>query len=197
MSWMSLLLAAGTLAGFTPWDGGTIRSIRPGSPDLLAAAKTGYRTAPTFRALVGNIEGSDVVAFVAAGRCEPQAPACLRFLGHDQGIRVLRITVDTFGRRDTQIIALLAHELQHVNEIVAATDVTDERSFQALFRRIGHAHGGGYETARAQEVGRSVERELTRSDRQTSVRVSTTRFPRASRRAPRAIRVIRVIGGLE
>ena len=52
------------------------------------------------------------------------------------GFRYLRAAISTDLSSD-QIIASLAHELQHVVEVIEDSNVVDERSLVALYKRIG------------------------------------------------------------
>lgn len=71
------------------------------------------------------------------------------------GFRYVRIAISTDLSAD-QIIATLAHELQHVVEIIDDPGVVDEPSLSALYRRIGRPSRvvatAGWETAAAREA---------------------------------------------
>jgi hypothetical protein len=62
-------------------------------------------------------------------------------------------------------IYLLAHELQHVVEVLEAPDVLTERDVDQLFERIGwRAFAGDMETQAALDTERAVRSELSRRD---------------------------------
>ena len=75
-----------------------------------------------------------------------------------------------------QMIASVAHELQHAVEVIEDSAVIDEKSLVALYRRIGQpssaAGPSGWETVAAQRAGWQVRREL--------VAVPTNMIARAS-----------------
>jgi hypothetical protein len=65
------------------------------------------------------------------------------------------------------VIATIAHELQHVSEVIHDPAVVDSRTMREMFRRIGtisaeSAAGITYETADARKVGEQVLRDLWR-----------------------------------
>jgi hypothetical protein len=57
---------------------------------------------------------------------------------------------------------LLAHELQHANEVASAPEVRDVGSFQTFFKRHGWKGSHGFETIEAEAVTRTVAAELIR-----------------------------------
>ena len=77
------------------------------------------------------------------------------------------------GTPSDRMIVVVAHELQHVREVLDAGISTDGAALDALFARIGTRQRGTdtgeqYETAAAQQVQHAVNRELsttTRGDR--------------------------------
>lgn len=144
----------------TPWDGTQVRNIRPGTLLLRSVITTAYVKSRTFRELADEVEAARVVAFISSGQCEGRFAACLRLLSADGNRASVRIVIDTIGRDPTEIAALLAHELEHTAEIARSGGVRSAQEFRVLFETLGHHHAGGYETARAQEIARAVEREM-------------------------------------
>jgi len=62
-----------------------------------------------------------------------------------------------------QLVATLAHELQHVSEIGNEPSVVDPRSLSSFYGRVGTEHGfhsEEWETKLAQDTGYIVIREL-------------------------------------
>jgi hypothetical protein len=73
--------------------------------------------------------------------------------------RVLHLTVAP--QSGDRSIINLAHELQHVLEVLEATDVSTEAAIDQLFERIGMRMSAGVmETQAALTVERTVAREL-------------------------------------
>jgi hypothetical protein len=58
---------------------------------------------------------------------------------------------------------LLAHELQHANEVASAPEIRDLASFGKLFASRGWKHGDGFETEQARTITRRVVAELNRA----------------------------------
>jgi hypothetical protein len=77
--------------------------------------------------------------------------------------RYVRATINA-GQHNNQMIVALAHELQHAVEVLQDESVSDQRSLQELYKRIGRpSHSGvgaAWETIAAQEMGLRVRREL-------------------------------------
>lgn len=75
-----------------------------------------------------------------------------------------------------QMIATVAHELQHAVEVIEDDSVNDEQSLVALYRRIGQqsssASPSRWETQAAQKTGFQVRRELVSGPVATPGRVS-------------------------
>ena len=68
---------------------------------------------------------------------------------------------DKNQRSHDQLLALIAHELQHALEVIEHEDVVDGATMQAMFRKIGVSVKGGYETAAAAAIGDRVLSEVT------------------------------------
>ena len=76
--------------------------------------------------------------------------------------RYVRASISTELTFD-QMIATVAHELQHAVEVIEDPSVQDERGLVALYQRIGEpsrAATSGWETLSAQQTGYQVRREL-------------------------------------
>jgi len=138
-----------------------VRLLTPVARQLV---EDGLSGSPTFRALVRELEGTDVVVLVVTGRWEPEEGRChanLRFIGGGPDTRFVRIWVDAWWRTRREQIALLAHELQHAIEIGGEPDARNAEAIAALYRRIGrNTSGRDFETSAAQETGSAVCAEL-------------------------------------
>ena len=122
--------------------------------------------------VVEAIDHSAGITYVEFGFCAfGHLNGCLLpFIARVQGDRYLRVVVspDKNRRSHDQLIALIAHELQHALEVIEHEDVVDAATMQAMFRKIGVSVKGGYETAAAGAMGDRVLAELT-TDRIRSV----------------------------
>lgn len=126
------------------------------------ALAEGRRRSPTFRALVGEIERSDVIVFVyTTPLLSPHVSGGLSFVGASSSWRYLKIAL----RRDqmrAEMIWVLAHELRHAVEVARAARARTQAAFNALYGHIGKngALRDTFETEEAYAAGLQVRREL-------------------------------------
>ena len=134
---------------------------------------------PTLREIVGQIEQSNVIAYVM---CEHFASVTLEgrtaWASAGPEARYVRVQIDCMLPKQ-RLVAILGHELQHVAEIAAAPDVVDTRTFARLFRSIGYSCGGRsserFETEKALNAGERVRQEYSNSWQVGSSVVANTR----------------------
>lgn len=154
-------VAATPVAAGTP-DGGP--RIRPFDAKTKQALQEGAARSSTFKALVDRIEASDVIVYVAVSPLlKSSLSGSLTWMTQAGGYRYVRASISPDLLFD-QMIATIAHELQHAVEVVDDKSVRDENSLVGLYRRIGqpstHASPSGWETVAAQQTGWQVRREL-------------------------------------
>jgi len=135
--------------------------VRSTNRQMLELLDVGWRRSAIFRSMVEALERSNVIVYV-----EPSTEMSgggLRFAAGPAQARYLRVLVNPAKDTD-QLLALIAHELQHGVEVAQATDVVDDFSFVASFARIGRSHCGErrrcYETIAAVDIGARTYREL-------------------------------------
>jgi len=138
--------------------------IRPQDDRITAMLAAGVARSASFRALVDRIEASDV--FVYAGMSpllKSGMAGRLSWMTKAGGYRYLRVAISTDLSSD-RIIASLAHELQHVVEVIEESTVVDEKTLETLYKRIGQRSrvtaNAAWETVAAQEAANRVRREL-------------------------------------
>lgn len=163
---LSLMLATGlTSALLAPADTGdaiTLHRLRSMDATIRAAIDEGCRRSPTFAALVDHLERSSFIVHVeqVATLRDGMRGALLHGGAGPQYLRVLLKRGMSLEHR----VVVLAHELQHAREVVAAGIVADAVEMDALFRRIGDGPAGGkrqrYETAAALRVADTVVADL-------------------------------------
>ena len=166
---MRVLLAVALVAVLSASS--TIASERIGGPRLrpqdkrvAQVLKEGAVRSETFRALVNRIEAGNVIVYIAVTPLlKSTLSGSLTWMTRAGDFRYVRASVRTDLTFD-QMIASVAHELQHAVEVIEDESVTDERSLAALYKRIGQPSGSagrsGWETAAAQRTGTQVRREL-------------------------------------
>jgi len=155
-------VASTNAAAAVPDGGPRIRPQDDRSRSLLAA---GAARSSTVRELIDRVEDSNVIVYVGVSPLLKSTLAGrVTWMTQAGDYRYLRITVSTDLTFD-QAIASLAHELQHVVEVIDDPGVVDERTLVALYKRIGHpsraAASAGWETVAAQEAGTRARRELS------------------------------------
>jgi uncharacterized protein YbjT (DUF2867 family) len=139
-----------------------MRHVRTTNGYLQRLLRTGAGHSYTFRSLLARLERSDVIVYVEPGVTLPRhLSGRLQLVTSSSRQRYVRAEV-TMDATPNEIIALIAHELQHATELAAAPDVRDESSFGRLFQRIGHrgATDFEFETWAALDIGRAVKKEL-------------------------------------
>jgi len=144
---------------------------RKGGPRLRAmdsrvsyALRTGLERSIVLRRLVGTIESNDVVVYAGIDqRMGDGLAGRLTFMGIGGQFRYVRVAIHP-DVRPALMIAALAHELQHVVEVIEHPEVTSDVTLTALYQRIGHANMAsgrlGWETDAAHDIGLVVQHEL-------------------------------------
>jgi hypothetical protein len=136
--------------------------MRVGSFDAAELVNEGIRRSPTVRDLVGSLEASDVIVWIALTDEPRVRTGRLRIMGSAGGVRRLCVEIARINHIYDQI-AWLGHELWHAHEIALAAEVVDASSLERLYQRIGDRSipaEGAFETCGAVEAGRKVGREL-------------------------------------
>jgi hypothetical protein len=183
---LSLMLVAGLTSGLQAptHEGGVImlRRLRGVDASIRASIEEGCRRSPVFAELVQDVERSNFVVYVDAVPTlrDGMKGALLHASGDPQ---YLRIHLKGDLPLDRQV-AVLAHELQHVREVVQAGISADPAEMEMLFRPIGGKRLSGgrrqqFETAAALRVG-----DLVAADLRTKHVSSNDTFGRAPRHLP-------------
>jgi hypothetical protein len=138
--------------------------IRPQDTRMKELLRDGYARSATFRALVNRIEASNLFVYVSfSPLMKASLAGKLTWMSRAGKFRYVRATINAEQNLD-QMIATLAHELHHAVEVLEDDSVSDQRSLQELYKRIGRpSHTGttaAWETVAAQETGLRVRREL-------------------------------------
>jgi hypothetical protein len=144
--------------------------VRTAEPSLARLVERGRTGSATFRQLLDSLEPRDWIVFVQRGKCPDRATiACVSHnVGRFEGQPYLRVLVNRdWGPRD-EIVASIAHELQHVHEIITNAVRPDTGAVREAVEAIAESRFRTgrivtYETALARRTGRTVFRELRRS----------------------------------
>jgi hypothetical protein len=164
MIWLLAVALLGFCAGVDgDADGAHVRSTDSAMLDIL---REGSRRSETFESLVDALDQTSTIVYVERGVCGfGHYAACLPHAVTVVGsVRYLRILVDPSRAGD--VIALIAHELQHALEIAHAPAIRTGDDMTAVFRRIGRSPScprgvpDCFETSAALAIGDAVLREL-------------------------------------
>ena len=155
-----LALAAGAQAADKLSGVTRIRPLNPGAAALLADAQ---QKSETVRNLVKSLEDGDVVAYVQLVPANASGPqSTLQFVGASHTVRFVLIQVADC-EKPCRKAELLGHELQHVNEVLVATWITDDSAMQRMLKMTGYPDSSsarGYETAAAGQTERKVRHDV-------------------------------------
>lgn len=170
---VSVLIATSSTFAFAD-DGptGEVR-LRPQDPRLEQVLKDGAARSATFKALVDRIESSNVIVYLALNPVmKPSLSGMLTWMTRSGNYRYVRASIST-DLTPNQMIATVAHELQHAVEVIEDESVIDENSLVALYKRIGHQNSNAaparWETTAAQQAGFRVRRELVEAPATTTI----------------------------
>ena len=155
-----LLVAIAAAGAGTVNAQGAAPAVRPEEPALRELIAIGMARSATFRDLVTRLDASDVVVYVRFAPCVGNVAACLLWASESGGSRRLVVKLDRVGRSPNELTALLAHELQHANEVASAPEIRDPASFRKSFASRGSTNADGFETEQARAVARRVSVEL-------------------------------------
>lgn len=159
----SLTLPSSAIASTDPAVSGGPR-LRPQSAYVAALLKAGIARSATMRSLVDRIEAGNVIVYIAVNPLlKSNLSGGLTWMTGAGAFRFVRASISRDLTPD-QMIATLAHELQHAAEVAEDESVISEATLVAMYRRIGvpsRAVAPGFETVAAQEMGFQVRRELT------------------------------------
>jgi hypothetical protein len=154
-------LAAALMALPTSAAAKTFPNIRTSNPFLAELIANVRTQSPIFEEMIGRVERSDVIVyFEAVPRFDTGMRGCVHFMGASGGYRYIRAQIKTMMNR-YDVVASLAHELQHAIEIADHPEVRGEDTLADLYRRIGDERDWRtFETSEAQTAGRAVRAEV-------------------------------------
>lgn len=141
-------------------------AIRPLNSVLAATLRDSYDASATVRAIVDELDRSDLIVHVVAMGPENHRylAGTMQFIVKSGDRRLLRITINHWLPPESRA-AILGHELQHALEVSRAAAVIDKATFAEFYRRIGREAVGNpnvecYETEGARRVGEQVLAEV-------------------------------------
>ena len=139
--------------------------VRPATPAARELIDEAARNSPTVRALIDQVDRTDVIVYVQLTASSQVASAATTFVATTQGRRYLRVLIHA-GVPAWNRAQLLAHEMQHVLEIAAEPGVTSNDGIRSLYDRIGHSSGKDrFETEAARRIEEKVRSEIVQARR--------------------------------
>jgi hypothetical protein len=143
--------------------------VRGASPRETRVIEHLLDRSATARALVSELETSDVIVYVQLAPNEAGGHAATQFVTATRRDRFLRIVIGAMTP-PYERGSLLAHELQHAVEIARDPEVRDDEGMRRLYGRIGENRSAraSFETAAARDIGLRVRRELAASGNRRS-----------------------------
>lgn len=146
----------------------SIARLRPQSPRVRGWLTRGLQDSPTLQALAGRIARSDVIVYLElAHRLDADVAACITWMGAVQGARYVRVSVRP-TLREADGIAMVAHELQHVVEVIEHPEVQSSAALVSLYERIGQRSGSTgrtWDTVAAFSAGTTARLEIVKGPR--------------------------------
>jgi hypothetical protein len=142
----------------------TFVHVRSEQTEVRSWLSEGYERSATFRALVDEIDRRPGIVYIEGATSVPHEldGALLHAVAGSREWPLLRVIVRLSLSR-TMGITTLAHELQHVAEVLRAVRMADASDMSALFASIDQTHRNGsklFETREAQLVALRVRDEL-------------------------------------
>ena len=136
--------------------------VRSEEASIRVLLRNGYERSATFRMLVDDIDSRPGVVYVASTirLSRHMDGALLHKLGGSPDIPILRMLIKTAIAGD-YAIGILAHELQHVLEVLRAGSPADGAAMATLFGALDHqAADSKFETEEARAITSRVLDEL-------------------------------------
>ena len=136
--------------------------VRATDPLLHAWISNGGAESATLKSLIDELVASDIIVHVVlVDRIAGGVNGHLYFVTTTPTARYLRIEVTRVGGR-ADMIALLAHELQHAVEVAHSPGVHDAQSLAGFYLRVGDAMRDTrhYDSAAARVTEDIVRREV-------------------------------------
>ena len=152
-----VLAAIATVGGGDSERAGRATRDSAGARRDTGADRRRLERSATFRDLRARLEPR--TSSFTSGSAVPGSAGCMVW-GSADAAPAASDQLDRFGRSPDELTAILAHELQHANEVATDSGITDLDSFQKSFAARGWKHGAGFETSEATRITRQVAAEL-------------------------------------
>ncbi|MEZ5293560.1 MAG: hypothetical protein R2745_20925 [Vicinamibacterales bacterium] len=123
---------------FTRAHAFTLDTLRPQGEVMQRWLQMAVSTSATAAALANRIADGDVIVYLDIRRDLPAGVAAhLTWMAATPTGRIVRVSIRP-GQRRQDAVGFIAHELQHVVELIEHPDVRSAADLEALYTRIGH-----------------------------------------------------------
>ena len=137
--------------------------VRSSDPVIASLIATGVARSPRFRRIIEAIDATNGLVYVEPGKCRNRVRACVEGMSTTRTHRIVLVRIRP-DAPEWEIVATIAHELQHALEILSDPAVTTSRAMYLFYLRQGpNRFSGGFETDAAIDAGEAVLKELKRS----------------------------------
>jgi hypothetical protein len=180
---IAALIAVMTLMMVNPEDANHSR-LRTFDGRTAAMIAFAVERSITLRGLIAEVEAGDVIVHVEREHFLPgRLTGRMKLIGRAGARRYVRIAIDA-ELQPRQFAAALAHELQHVSELVAHRHIGDEPAMAELYRRIGREYRVNGQTAFETEAARRMAIDVlseVQAPRELEPRIVTVQFAGGAR----------------
>jgi hypothetical protein len=144
----------------------SVTRVRTPDMRVKAALAEGQKRSASFRSVLKRVEELDVIVYVEMQPLLPKRLAgATTWITATKIFRYVRVSLNP-ALSKFQMVAALAHELQHVAEIGGAPSIVDIRTLTDYYREVGidkHLPSDEWETEAAKVTGQLVRHELAAS----------------------------------
>ncbi|MGE0816025.1 MAG: hypothetical protein AB7O28_02245 [Vicinamibacterales bacterium] len=141
----------------------SLDTLRPQGELMQRWLQMAVATSATAAALADRIAGGDVIVYLDVRRDLPAGVAAhLTWMAATPTGRIVRVSIRP-GQRRQDAVGFIAHELQHVVELIDHPDVRSAADLEALYARIGHRNdrtSRRWDTVAAIEAGEVARLEM-------------------------------------
>lgn len=152
--------AADEIGGKTPKP---VPRLRAADTRVAAALKEGLKRSASFREIVSRVDALDVIVYAETQpMLRGRLSGTMTWVTATKEFRYVRVSLNP-ELNSMQMVASLAHELQHVIEVGEAKSIIDTKTLTDYYRVAGiekHIHSDEWDTEAAQRTGDLVRREL-------------------------------------
>jgi hypothetical protein len=166
--WKAMVAVVAVCSTAAPASASDFNHVRSDQAEIRASLRAGYQQSATFKALLDELESlPGIVYILETPFTNGLDGALLHKVAGPRDMPVLRVLIKT-NLGSAYRIGILAHELQHVREVLRAGAATTPESITRLFKSLsepGSSSAPHFETTAARELAAVVIKELSEQQR--------------------------------